>query len=196
VVRAIQFQGRLAEAQSHFENILGIQERVYGKIHVRVASVLNEMGSVELQLKKLDDAKTHFRRAADIYREVHKDKHYLIGIALSNLASVLVEEKDYTQAEQIFRDVLRRYAETLSNDHLYKGIAEIKLGRTLLRQQRYTEAEKYTLSGYEILKKQTSPSVSWLRAARTDLAAVYDALNQPAKAAGFRAELAQLEARK
>jgi hypothetical protein len=53
-----------------------------------------------------------------------------------------------------------------------------------------------TISGYEILKKQTSQSVSWLRAARTDLAVVYEALQLPVKAEKFRAELAEAEARK
>jgi serine/threonine-protein kinase len=196
VVRAIQYQGRLTEAESYFQEILAVQERVYGKNHVKVASILNEMGSVNLQLKKLEEAKADFRRAAEIYREVHKDKHYLIGITLSNLASVYLEEKDYTRAESLFREVLRRYSETLAPDHLYTGIARIKLGRTLLREQRYTEAEGYTLSGYEILKKQTSPTVSWLRSARTDLATLYDALHQPEKAESYRAELANLEAKK
>jgi len=193
VVRAIQFQNRLDEAQSYFQSILATQERVYGKNHVRVASILNEMGSVELRLNKFEEAKQHFSRAAEIYKEVHKDKHYLIGVALSNLASVYLEEKDYTRAESLFREVLRRYGETLSADHLYNGIAEIKLGRTLLREQRYEEAEKYSRAGYEILKKQSNPSVSWLRTARTDLAALYDALHQPEKAEGFRAEIAAAE---
>jgi eukaryotic-like serine/threonine-protein kinase len=70
------------------------------------------------------------------------------------------------------------------------GIARIKLGRTLLRQNRYKEAEAETLAGYEILTKQTSPSISFLRAARKDLVAEYEGLQRPEPAAKFRAELA------
>ncbi len=44
--------------------------------------------------------------------------------------------------------------------------------------------------GYEVLTKQSSPSTSFIRAARKDLAAEYEALNQPQQAARFRAELA------
>ena len=44
-------------------------------------------------------------------------------------------------------------------------------------------------TGYDILTKQTSPSVSWLRMAREDLVKLYTASNQPDKAEKFRAEL-------
>ena len=82
------------------------------------------------------------------------------------------------------------YSDTLSPTHLNTGIARLKLGRTLLRQQRHAEAETELVAGYDILTKQTSPSVSWLKAAREDLVAIYEASNQPEKAAKFRAGLA------
>jgi hypothetical protein len=39
------------------------------------------------------------------------------------------------------------------------------------------------------LTRQANPSVSYLRNARTDLVAIYEALNQPDKAERFRKEL-------
>jgi serine/threonine-protein kinase len=80
------------------------------------------------------------------------------------------------------------FAETLSPDNVNTGIARIKLGRTLLRAGRYAEAEQESLAGYEILAKQASPSISFLRAARADLIAAYEALQQPERATRFRAE--------
>jgi hypothetical protein len=61
-------------------------------------------------------------------------------------------------------------------------------GRRELRHlgDEWTEAEREILGGYAILAKQTSPSVSWLKAARTDLALVYDSLGRPAEAAKYR----------
>jgi len=46
------------------------------------------------------------------------------------------------------------------------------------------------MAGYQILVKQTNPAISFLQAARKDLAAEYDGLKQPEMAAKFRAELA------
>jgi serine/threonine-protein kinase len=127
---------------------------------------------------------------AGIYRKTYPKGHYLVGIAVSNLASVYLARKEYAEAERLFRDAIKIYRETLSDEHLNTGIARVKLGRSLLRQGRHAEAETELAGGYEILKKQTASSVSWQVSAREDLVAVYDALRQPDKAAGMRAEIA------
>jgi len=100
-----------------------------------------------------------------------------------------MDKKDYPAAEQLYRDVVRRFTESLSSDNVNTGIARIKLGRTLLREKRFREAEIETLAGYTILQKQTSPSTSFLRAARKDLVAEYEGLKKPERSAKFRAEL-------
>ena len=78
--------------------------------------------------------------------------------------------------------------------YMNTGIARIKLGRTILRAGRPAEAVTETLEGYRILSAQTNPSISYLRAARADLATAYDAINEPQEAARFRAERAAVEA--
>jgi len=188
--RTLVAENRFSEATDLLQQALAIQERVYGKVHPRVASALNELGKVALQEGKLDDAEAYFRRMVDIEKSVYGDKHYLVATALSNLGSVYMERKEYARAEEIFRDVVRRYTEELSPNHPNTGIARIKLGRSLLRQQRYAEAEVESRAGYEILIKQTSPSIGWLQNARQDLAEEYTALNRPADTAKFKAELA------
>ena len=67
------------------------------------------------------------------------------------------------------------------------GISEIKLGRTLLREHRYQEAEPHLLAGYQIANHQSSPSVTWVNAARKDLVMLYDESGQPEKAGPYRA---------
>jgi hypothetical protein len=83
------------------------------------------------------------------------------------------------------------YSELQSPQHLNTGIGRIKLGRALVGQKRYSEAEVELLAGYEILTKQTSPSVSWLRNAREDLVKLYTASNKPEQAKRFKSELTQ-----
>lgn len=190
LAQPLTYQKKYDEAVSALEQALAIDQRVYGPAHPSVAETLNELGNVASMREHLDEAEERFERAADIYRAVYGDHHYLVAIALSNVASISYDKKDYTRAEQLFRDVVRRYKETLPADNVNTGIAYIKLGRTLLHQNRYQDAEASTMAGYEILSKQSSPSTSFIRAARKDLAAEYEALNQPQQAARFRAELA------
>ena len=194
LAESLTYQKKYDEAVSDLEQALAIQQSVYGPVHPSVAETLNELGNVASMRDKLDEAEARFRRAVDIYRAVYGDHHYLVAIALSNLAGISMDKKNYSRAEQLFREVIRRYKEALPADNVNIGIAHIKLGRTLLRQNRHKDAEPETLAGYEILIKQSSPSTSFTRAARKDLAAEYEALNQPQKAARFRAELAEVTA--
>jgi serine/threonine-protein kinase len=179
---------RQAEARELIGQALAIRERVYGPKHPRVASTLNELGTIALMQERFAEAETNFLRVVAIYREVHGTNHYLTGIGLSNLASTYMAEKKFTQAETLFRDAIEIYARTLPATHTNIGIARIKLGRALLRQQRYAAATAESLAGYEILKPQMDPNVSWLKSARTDLIEAYEALKQPEHAARFRAE--------
>lgn len=162
-------------------------------MHSSVADTLNELGNLASMREQLDEAGAKFTRVVDIYRSVYGDHHYMVAIGLSNVAGVQMDKKDYVRAEQLFRDVVRRFTEALSADNVNTGIAHIKLGRTLLRAKRFQEAEVETLAGYNNLIKQTSPSTSFLHAARKDLVAEYEALSQTEKAAKFRAELATPE---
>lgn len=187
---SLTYESKYDEAVSSLDQALAIQERVYGPVHPSVAETLNELGNVASMRDHLDEAEARFQRAADIYRAVYGDHHYLVAIALSNVAGITYDKKDYPRAEQLFRDVIRRYKETLPADNVNLAIAHIKLGRVLLRSNRSKDAEPETLAGYEILIKQSSPSTSFIHAARKDLAAEYEALNQPQQAARFRAELA------
>ena len=187
--RALEYQKKYDEANAALEQALAIEAGAYGPIHSSVAETLNELGNIASMRNQLDDAEARFRRVVEIYRAIYGDKHQFVAVALSNLATVQYDRKDYTGAEAIFRDVVRRFTEVLSSDNVNTGIARIKLGRTLLREKRYKEAAAESLAGYEVLKKQTSPSTSFLRGARKDLVADYEALKEPEKAARFRAEL-------
>jgi serine/threonine-protein kinase len=168
---------------------VGIQERVYGPVHPRVASALNELGRAAQQQGRLDEAEADFRRMADIYKTVYKDKHYLIGVALSNLAGVYKDRKRYAEAEGIFQDVLRRYADVLEPEHQMVGIAHVRYGETLLAAGRSADAERELKSGYGILTKQTSPAPVWVERARKGLAAAYDSLGRMADAERIKAEI-------
>jgi serine/threonine-protein kinase len=195
LAESLTYENKYDEAVSSLDQALAIQERVYGSAHPSVAETLNELGNVASMRDHLDEAEARFQRAADIYRTVYGDHHYLVAIALSNVAGISYDKKDYPRAEQLFRDVIRRYKETLPADNVNLAIAHIKLGRALLHENRYKDAEPETLAGYEILIKQSSPSTSFIHAARKDLAAEYEALNQPQQAARFRAELAAAAAK-
>jgi serine/threonine-protein kinase len=183
--RSLLFQKRYDEAERALREAVAIQERVFGPDHPRVASAVNEIGTIALQRDDFPAAEAAYRRMEAIYRKAYPGGHYLVGIAVSNLASVYMARGEYGRAEPLFREAIDIYVDRLSPDHLNVGIARIKLGRVLLRQARAAEALRETLAGYGILTRQTDPSVSWLRSAREDLVAEYEALGRPEEAARY-----------
>lgn len=187
--RSLEYEKRYGEADAVLHRALSIQQQVFGPVHQSVADTLNELGNVANMRNDLDQAEVYARRVVDIYRAVYGDHHNFVAVAISNLASVYMDKKDYPRAEQMFRDAVRRFTETLGADNVNTGEAHIKLGRTLLREKRYKEAEVESRVGYDNLIKQTSSATSYIRAARKDLVADYEALNLPGQAARFRAEL-------
>jgi serine/threonine-protein kinase len=192
IARAVSKQDRYDEAQQLLDRAVAIQEKVFGSVHPRVASALNEVANVALMKDRYDEAEAAFRRMVDVYRAVHSGKHYTIGIGLANLGSVYMARRQEPAAEALFREALAMYAQTLPPEHLNVAITKVKLGRVLLRQNRFVEAENETLAGYEVLSRQANPAVTFLRAARQDLAAIYTSLKQPERAKVFQAELAAL----
>jgi len=190
LAQTLAFENHYDEAEKLLQQALAIQENVYGKVHAHVAFALNTLGMVAIKRGDLEGAESDFSRVADIYRSVYGDKNSTVALAIANLGGVYLEQKEYAHAESLYRDAVRRFTEALSADDMNTGIARVKLGRTLLRERRYGEAETEILAGAEILSKQTSPSVSWVQAARKDLALVYEALGEQEKAEGVRRELA------
>jgi serine/threonine-protein kinase len=188
--RAVRALNRNREADSLLRESLGIQERVFGPSHPSVASALNDIALIALVESRYAEAAPMYERVVDIYKKAYNGKHYYIGIGIANLASVHLAQGENARAERGFRESIAMYAQTLPADHLNVGIAQIKLGRALLRQGRFAEAVKESSAGYEIVSKQTTPSIGWLQNARRDLVAAYDSLGSPDKGARYRAELA------
>jgi len=188
--RALVAEGKIDEASRVLHQALALQERANGKTHPQVALTVNELGKVALQRGNLDEAEADFTRAEHIWSSAYGGRHYYIGTALANLGGVYLERKQYSRAEYFFREALAMYTKTLPEDHKLLGITRIRLGGVLVAERRYNDAEVESLDGYQILMKQTNPPPNWMRSVRKDLVREYEALNQPAKAASMRAQLA------
>lgn len=187
------YQARLEEARPLVERALAIQERTLSPDHPRLANTMGDLAYLRLDAADYDEAIRLYERIVDIYRATNGDRHYFVAIGLSNLANAYMTAGRLAESETIFRDVVARFAESRGADHLDTGIARIKLGRVLLRQGRASEAEGELLAGYELVKAQAAPTVSWLRAAREDLVGAYEALSRPDRAEFFRREQAALD---
>jgi eukaryotic-like serine/threonine-protein kinase len=191
--RALLYQGKYDEASAALERALAVQEKSLGPMHPLVAEAVNELGNILAMQERYAEAAANFQRSANIYTSVHGERHYFVAIALSNVAYMKMKQGDYSGAELLFRPVIQMFVDSLGADNVNTGIARIKLGRTLRLAGRLQDAEIESLAGYEILAKQASPSISYLRAARDDLVLIYEATERPKEAQRLREEIAALE---
>lgn len=190
LARILSKEGRYDEARALLDQAVSIQESIHGPDHAAVASALNELGIIARNAGNYDDAERTFSRIQRIYRKQFPDGHYLQGLATSNLASVELARGNYAHAEAGFREALAIYATKLSPDHDNVGITRVRLGRTLLAERRFEEARAESLAAYDILmRKKVASSIQWLKMAREDLAAEYEALGQPAEGLRYKREL-------
>ena len=176
--RALFYQDRPDEAEPLLREALAVQEQVYGD-HPRVASALNDLSGVLMHRGEFDEAERFSRRQIEIYRSVYGERHPLVAIALSNVASIDLLRERFDSAKAILGDVVERFSEAYSADDMNTAIARIKLGRALIKQGRFAEAERESRTGHDLLAGRTDPAVSWLRAARKDLVAAYEAVGRP-----------------
>jgi len=188
LAQPLTFDKKEAEAQSLLEHALDIQKRVNGPVNATVATTQNQLGILAFQGKQLDAAQRYFTQARDTWQQLFGDKYPSVAVAYSNLGSVCLEKKDLPCAEKMYRDAVSRLDASSANS-LNDIVAHLKLGRALLRECRFAEAEPESLLGYNGLVKQVGPNDRFLKVARTDLAAIYDGLHNPEKAARFRSEL-------
>jgi serine/threonine-protein kinase len=187
------YQGRLDEAREPLERALAVQEGALGPEHPRLANTLGDLAYLDTYDGNLEAAVARYLRITDIYRTSLGERHLFVAIGISNLASAYMDFGRNEEAEPLFRDAVARFTEARSADDLDTGIARIKLGRVLFRQGRLREGEVELRAGYEIVRAQAAPTVSWLRGARTDLTSIYDSLGQTDEAERFRREQAQAD---
>ena len=177
------------EAKALLTRALAIRERALGPDNPAVASTLNDLGNLAEYADDHAAAAAYFIRMLAIYHKVYGDNHYLVGIATSNLATTYLYAKRLGEAEPLFRQALAIFTRTQGPQSLNAGVAHIKLGRTLAGEKRWADALANTKAGYDIMARQADPSVSFLRAARTDLVKEYTALGNAADAAKWQKEI-------
>jgi serine/threonine-protein kinase len=186
--RALLRLEQFDDGEGLLKQALLVQRATFGEAHPRVASILNELGNGAIKRQAYDSADAYFTRMAALYRAANGDAHFTVAVALSNRATVYTEQGQYARAETIYRDVVRRFARAQGADHINTGIARIKLGRSLIRQRRWRDGIVESEAGYEVVRRQSEPGVSFLQAARKDLSEAYAALAQPAVAARWAQE--------
>ena len=88
------------EARSLYEKALKIRRTVYGDAHDDVATIYNNIATIDANEGRLEEAKDYFSRAKDIYVKQFGPKHPKVGQMLLNIGTIDMDvDKDLATEE-------------------------------------------------------------------------------------------------
>jgi len=115
------------------------------------ASVLIDLGSLDLELMKVERAEKRIREGLSLQRTVLGDNHPTIAQTQLNLAKVLAEKGEFDTADQLFRASLETTREVFGRDHIRVAVVLHNYGLHL-KNQNPKQAEAYLREAVEIME--------------------------------------------
>lgn len=141
----------------------------------------------EKNWEQLEDVE---RRIVELARVAHGPNSTALSQFMLGLATTLVRREKFTEAEQLGREglAIRRRVELKPGESWVIPNGENHFAGILLAVKKYTEAETLLLSAYAASNHPNPDSheISNLKNTTKLLASLYEATNQPAKAAEWK----------
>jgi len=147
---ALTAQGRHAEADPAYRQVLGMYEVLYGPKDFHVAIVLSNLGNSLRRTGRGREANPLYRRAVSV-AEVSGDK-VLLAQCLTNYGWYLHTQGDGRKAETMFRRALVLALDVAGPDHPFTGVVHTNIGWSLHDQGRDAEAEPEFALGQRLLE--------------------------------------------
>jgi tetratricopeptide (TPR) repeat protein len=164
-----------------------MQTKLAGENTVMASNIINNLGTLLRDQKKLPEAQALFRQSLEIRKKIQGPKHPAVAKADHNLAGALRDEGKLDDAVQLQQQAVAIALEGLGPEHPDLAMYRSQLGSILTQLKRYDEAEQSLFAAYQVLEPQLAKgSRDSLLCARR-LADLYDAWGKPEQAATYRA---------
>jgi tetratricopeptide (TPR) repeat protein len=145
--------GKHAEAEQIYRELLGVMERVFGKEHPATLTTANNLSTSFYNQGNPAGAERISREIFDVQRRILGKEHPDTLRTASNLAVFLSEQGNYVEAERIKRQVLAARKKVLGKDHPSTLTAAANLAATLSDQGKHEEAEEMLQTTVDTLRR-------------------------------------------
>jgi tetratricopeptide (TPR) repeat protein len=108
-------KGNYLDARPYYERALKIEEAIFGRDHLSVATTLNNLGLLLHTTGDYAAAEEFERQALAIREHALGMDHPLVAVSLNNIAGLLRVRADDVGAEQLYRRALAIHEKTLDN---------------------------------------------------------------------------------
>jgi serine/threonine-protein kinase len=169
---------------------LSIDEKLYGKVHPRIADDLTSLGEIQHDLQHEQEAEKYYRQALDIKRSWYGEKNPDTAFCMMAVAQSLVYQKRYEEAAPLMQSSLAIQRETLGDSHPKVAMAYNLLGVLEQRRGHLDTAEASYSRMAEINRAVYGDRHYLVGVALMNLGQVYmDEKNYPRSEEFFRAAL-------
>jgi tetratricopeptide (TPR) repeat protein len=168
-----QAQGELGRAESELLAVLPIQRRATGDASEPVANVLNNLGAVQVDLRRYEEASRSLYGAFEIRRVLLGDDDPLTAVTLQNLASALRGLRQYEDALAAYEDAYDIYRAAGPSWDARAATVQNNLGLLYRELGLEQKAEVHHLAAIDITRRVNSARNPNLAIYSRDLAGLY-----------------------
>jgi tetratricopeptide (TPR) repeat protein len=190
----LEEQGKPAEAEPLYREALASRIKNNGLEQADVAQGRQNLGRVLATQGKLPEAEMEFRQALAVRRKLFGNDNPSVAASLESLALTLAQQEKAAEGETLARECLALREKKAPDDWRTFHTRSV-LGGCLSSQKKYAEAEPLLLAGYDGMsqREKAIPNTekSRLKEAAQQLAHLYEASGQSAKAAEWTRKLAE-----
>ncbi|NEQ47500.1 MAG: tetratricopeptide repeat protein [Leptolyngbya sp. SIOISBB] len=133
--------GRYLEAIPLAEEALSLNRERLGARHRAVATNLNNLARLYVELGRYDEAQPLYQEAIAILREQLGERHSDVALSLNNLAGLYKNQGRFSEAEALYQETIAIFREQLGDYHQNVALGLNNLALLYQTQGRYTEAE-------------------------------------------------------
>jgi tetratricopeptide (TPR) repeat protein len=115
--RAIRDQGRDAEAEKLYREVLETQRCMLGEEHPDTLQSMTSLGRAIREQGRYKETEELYRELVEIYRRVRGAEDHVTLAHMYNLAVAIMKQGRYNEADRLFREVLEVRRRVLGDEH-------------------------------------------------------------------------------
>ncbi|MBD2177226.1 tetratricopeptide repeat protein [Pseudanabaena sp. FACHB-1998] len=134
--------GQYAEAEQYLDQILVLNQHLYGDSHPNVAKCLIDLAANYYSQNQLDKAEGLFLQAISIRQIALGEKHPDVAMAMLDLAAIYSTQAIYDKAESMFLEALEIKQTILGLEHPEIAASLVDLASIYYSQKRFLEVKQ------------------------------------------------------
>ena len=146
-------QGKYAEAEKSYLQVLAIRKKVFGDKHIKYAIALRNLTDLYYSQGKYFQAERFYKELTDISKEILGENHADYASALNTLAFLYINIGKYADAEKSYLEVLAIRKKLFGNKHEEYAATLNNLASLYESQGKYAQSEKLYKQSTAICKE-------------------------------------------